>query len=714
MSTIFVDCADRYPTGNAVDAGMIGVWANVPSGVGAGQFQIVEPAFGARTGNKCWLVNDDLNTDGYQPRVVFQGGAVSEIFFACAFYVPEMPQFNNKLTVEFRDASNLRVGHFDISSTGLIQFYDGSSATVPVGATSTPVVAAGAWYWFEFHLTVGAGSGAFQCKNADGSTILNLGTLSLANNVAGLAFVNNSETTDGSVMYVDDMSAKDASGTSDNTWYPDAVKNFLLLPDGDDPSSGWDFTARRMYENGVGQIVDAADNSGWEVSDAGSLEVGTGDFTIEGTYRWDTLPGTGENQHLIAKWRTSGDHRSWRLYLYESGGSYYLAFEISTDGTTGTATFIHDYPWEPVPWHQYKIAVSRDTGVNRLFIDGVQRGTDVADTNSYANRSASVVVGARQTSATLDTEPFDGWVDEVRFTVGVGRYTAEYTPSTTAFPRDGTDPDWASVQLLMGFDNGQSIDESSAGRTVTTRGDVSALITDDGLFAYQSIDKLLRDDTFVEAAYLPATGTLEFGANPSATEQVVVGATTYTFVSSLTGANDVLIGADAEESLENLVAAINAGAGEGVVYGTGTTANASAYATDIPGAIIEVSARVPGTVGNTIVFTTTVTGATISGSGTLENGTDIPSAGIYSMEPLPPSLTRIDSVTLFTRRSSYGTGTGMMQPGIIDAALSTSNGADATAPANPAWQVDYFDDNGGVTWTTASLNGAKFRVNRTA
>lgn len=73
--------------------------------------------------------------------------------------------------------------------------------------------------------------------------------------------------------------------------------------------------------------------------------------------------------------------------------------------------------------------------------------------------------------------------------------------------------------------------------------------------------------------------TLIATANPSAADTVTIGATTYTFRASVsTTANEVLIGANKEATLVNLIAAINGGNGSGTLYGSDTVANASGAA----------------------------------------------------------------------------------------------------------------------------------------
>ncbi len=64
--------------------------------------------------------------------------------------------------------------------------------------------------------------------------------------------------------------------------------------------------------------------------------------------------------------------------------------------------------------------------------------------------------------------------------------------------------------------------------------------------------------------------------------------------------NDVLIGGNAEASIDNLVAAINKADGEGTTYGTGTTANADVTAAKADADKVVVTAKIKGTSGNSI------------------------------------------------------------------------------------------------------------------
>ncbi len=121
-----------------------------------------------------------------------------------------------------------------------------------------------------------------------------------------------------------------------------------------------------------------------------------------------------------------------------------------------------------------------------------------------------------------------------------------------------------------------------------------------------------------------AKGTLTFSANPLDTETVVVGSRTYTFQTTLVdSADNVLIGANASDSLDNLINAIVATvASEGTTHGTGTVVHSDVTASTFDGDTLVAEAKTDGLAGNLIVTTTTVTSATWSAV-TLIGGSDV-------------------------------------------------------------------------------------------
>jgi|GEM_PF-1012899 len=88
-------------------------------------------------------------------------------------------------------------------------------------------------------------------------------------------------------------------------------------------------------------------------------------------------------------------------------------------------------------------------------------------------------------------------------------------------------------------------------------------------------------------------------------------------------ANDVLIGGNAEASIDNLVAAINGAAGAGTTYGTGTVANASITSIKTDTDKVTATAKIKGVAGNSVALAETLTNAVwLAGATFLSGGVD--------------------------------------------------------------------------------------------
>jgi len=123
--------------------------------------------------------------------------------------------------------------------------------------------------------------------------------------------------------------------------------------------------------------------------------------------------------------------------------------------------------------------------------------------------------------------------------------------------------------------------------------------------------------------FVAATETLTLAGNAANTETVTIGAQVYTFNTALGGADSILIGASASDSLDNLIAAINGDAGEGTLYGTGTAVNTDVSAVAGGGDTMDVTALVSGTAANSVdTLETLATGGSEWGGITLSGGVD--------------------------------------------------------------------------------------------
>ena len=178
------------------------------------------------------------------------------------------------------------------------------------------------------------------------------------------------------------------------------------------------FGTGSMYFDGNGDVLATAHSP--------SLDLGSGDFTLE---LWVNVPSTSSQQGLVVKRLTDQiANGTWGLRINSGGNLYFEDIQtpsgIVTFGTLSTNTWTH-------------VAVTRSGSTVRGFLNGtlVSSGTSTRDfTNSYP-----LLIGIWGTSGgswpsgTIDS-PLNGYIDDLRITKGVARYTANFTAPTAPFP----------------------------------------------------------------------------------------------------------------------------------------------------------------------------------------------------------------------------------------------------------------------------------------
>jgi len=145
---------------------------------------------------------------------------------------------------------------------------------------------------------------------------------------------------------------------------------------------------------------------------------GTGNFTIE---FWLYLNVVTGNKTIVSN-LTSASSTNPHLYMNTSSIRYFTA---NADRITGGA--LNTGQW-------YHIALCRASGSTRLFIDGTQSGSTYSDTNNYG-ATAPLGIGTYWSSgAPVTTDTLNGYIDDLRITKGIARYTANFTPPDEPFP----------------------------------------------------------------------------------------------------------------------------------------------------------------------------------------------------------------------------------------------------------------------------------------
>lgn len=141
----------------------------------------------------------------------------------------------------------------------------------------------------------------------------------------------------------------------------------------------------------------------------------SGDFTIECWINMSTSAVAGRG---IMSTGTSALTTNWQLELTATNTlSFLYAGATAVNGVTA----LLGNTW-------YHVAVSRSGTTINLYLNGVLEDTK-SSSASYTDTTRFAIGTSRTTAAY-----FTGWIDAVRITKDVARYTSNFTPSTLSFP----------------------------------------------------------------------------------------------------------------------------------------------------------------------------------------------------------------------------------------------------------------------------------------
>lgn len=150
--------------------------------------------------------------------------------------------------------------------------------------------------------------------------------------------------------------------------------------------------------------------------------IGTLDYTLE---CWVSV-ASGTTSWPIFDTRNNGVN-STDVCLGYTGNS--LIFY--PDMTQQSLTLVSYYPLTIGVW--YHVAVSRKAGIIRMFANGIQLGSGLANNTNLT--STRVVLGANAyLSGSNASYNLSGYMDDVRVARGVGRYDVNFAVPTAPFP----------------------------------------------------------------------------------------------------------------------------------------------------------------------------------------------------------------------------------------------------------------------------------------
>lgn len=163
------------------------------------------------------------------------------------------------------------------------------------------------------------------------------------------------------------------------------------------------------------------------------FQFGSGDFTIEA---WVRLNAIGQ-WHEIANQMTNSA-RGW-MYDVTTGNKLRLYGFISSWQELGiSTTSLTTGQW-------YHCAVTREGTSFRLFLDGVLEDTTVVSGAFTEETTNTLTIGLES----ANTRYMNGWIDDLRITKGVARYTATFTPPTAQLASTEGEVTWPTPPVLF-------------------------------------------------------------------------------------------------------------------------------------------------------------------------------------------------------------------------------------------------------------------------
>lgn len=170
------------------------------------------------------------------------------------------------------------------------------------------------------------------------------------------------------------------------------------------------FDGSSMLFNGTTDYLTAVDKP--------TLQLGTGDFTIEG---WVYLT-TGSTARGYLSKGPSAATTGWELRF---NAANFLRFEWTASFLVGTTT-IPTNTWTFVT----VVRSGTATGNVKLYVNGALYATSSVAVTDNFNQTDPLRIGIDRAGTAF----FPGYTDEVRITKGIARYTAAFTAPTAPFP----------------------------------------------------------------------------------------------------------------------------------------------------------------------------------------------------------------------------------------------------------------------------------------
>lgn len=252
-----------------------------------------------------------------------------------------------------------------------------------------------------------AGGTVYIGRSADGSRGF-AGIMSNIRIVKGTAVYTSNFTPPTSILTAISGTTFLLNGTNGGIIDQTGLNNIRVLGDAKISTAVKKYNSGSMLFDGTGDYLTIASSP--------LLAFGTGNFTIEMWVYFNSISGGC----ALYDARDSGN--SLGVLIGIDGANNGPYFHVS-GGTRIAGTALSNATW-------YHIAVARASGSTKLFVNGTQAGSTYTDGNNYI---AGIPTIGNNSSGGGGTNYLNGYIDDLRITKGVARYTTTFTAPTAAF-----------------------------------------------------------------------------------------------------------------------------------------------------------------------------------------------------------------------------------------------------------------------------------------
>lgn len=203
------------------------------------------------------------------------------------------------------------------------------------------------------------------------------------------------------------------NGTDGSTTFTDSSSSPRIVTANGDAqidTAQYKFGAASGLFDGTGDYLEIADSEDWAF--------GTNNFTVDAWIYLLSIPSSG-SFNIISQNVSDGNNKQ-RFFIYNSSGTYTLNYLV-TSGGVDIIQVIGTVSLSTENWHH--VALTREGNAFTLFLNGESVGT-LNNSSAVPDFSNTFVISGIN---------FNGYIDELRVSKGITRWTGNFTPPTNEY-----------------------------------------------------------------------------------------------------------------------------------------------------------------------------------------------------------------------------------------------------------------------------------------